>query len=99
MTRAELKQVRAALAECVEFGCRVAHALPNSDDVWQDAWPENWGIALKLLDAELAKRYLCTVEAEVIEAESEAEALEAMMERLKLGAVVVSMVEIEGEKQ
>ena len=43
--------------------------------------------------------YLCTVDAEVIHADSEADALEQMLERLKLGAVVVSMVEIEGENQ
>ena len=42
--------------------------------------------------------YLCTVDAEVVHADSEADALEAMMERLKLGAVVVNVVEIEGEK-
>lgn len=41
--------------------------------------------------------YLCTVDAEVIHADSEAEALEIMMERLKLGAVVVDVIEIEGE--
>ena len=54
MTRAELEQVREALADATEFGCRVAYALPNSNEVWQDAWPENWGQALKLLDRELA---------------------------------------------
>lgn len=43
--------------------------------------------------------YLCTVDAEVIEAGSEAEALAAMLERLKLGAVVVNVGEIEGETE
>lgn len=42
---------------------------------------------------------LCTVDAEVIEADSEAEAREVMLDRLKLGAVVVDVVEIEGEKE
>ena len=35
-------------------------------------------------------RYLCTVDVEVIHADSEAEAMELMRERMKLGAVVVS---------
>ena len=43
--------------------------------------------------------YLCTVDAEVIHADSEADALEQMLDRLKLGAVVVDVVEIEGEKE
>lgn len=43
--------------------------------------------------------FLCTVDAEVIHADSEAEALEVMLDCLKLGAVVVNVVEIEGEKE
>ena len=43
--------------------------------------------------------YLCTVDAEVVHANGEADALAAMLERMKLGAVVVNVVEIEGEKQ
>ena len=84
MTRAQLERVRAFVALAVRLTAGTT---------------VQGGECLDILDAELAKRYLCTVDAEVIEAESEAEALEAMMERLKLGAVVVSMVEIEGEKQ
>ena len=44
-------------------------------------------------------KYLATVDAEVIEADSEAEAREQMMERLKIGAVVVEVVEIQGETE
>ena len=43
--------------------------------------------------------FLCTVDAEVIHADSEAEARDMMQDRLKLGAVVVNVVEIEGEKE
>lgn len=43
--------------------------------------------------------FLCTVDAEVIHADSEAEALEAMRERLKLGAVDVNVTKIEGETE
>ena len=42
--------------------------------------------------------YLCTVDAEVIHADSYEQALEIMRERLKLGAVDVDVVEIKGEK-
>ena len=42
--------------------------------------------------------YLATVDAEVIVAESHEQALAVMMNRLKLGAVVVDVVEIKGEK-
>ena len=44
-------------------------------------------------------KYLATVDSEVIEADSEAEAREVMLERLKLGAVVVDVVEIQRERE
>ena len=42
-------------------------------------------------------RYLCTVDAEVIAADSEDEARDQMRELMRSGAVVVEVVEIMGE--
>lgn len=55
MTKTELEQVREALADAYEFGCRVAHVYPNDIKVWGNHWPEGWNKALALIDAELAK--------------------------------------------
>lgn len=44
-------------------------------------------------------RYLCTVDAEVIAADSEDEARDRMREMMPTGAVVVSCTEIEGETE
>ena len=44
-------------------------------------------------------RYLCTVDAEVIAADSEDEARDRMREMMRAGAVVVDVVEIMGDTQ